>query len=184
MALANYAASALGEKTAYLELDGHGGMTHYKPTGEKGYFIQAGVHYYPEMKKEEIPILLNCEYEKIIMDFGDSYMSHREELLRCDRKIFLLNLNPWQEYAAKKLVYTVLSEGWGNIKPLYAGVNAQKAVKEAVERECRIDIMELPLIPNPMCIRSEEFFCMDFMLGGFAAKSKRRNTRIPIKRKR
>ena len=90
MALANYLASGLGEKTAYLELCGHGEVSHWKETNPKGYFTDIKIDYYPDLKREQIPILLNHPYEKIIMDFGDAYLNFREELLRCDGKIFLL----------------------------------------------------------------------------------------------
>ena len=165
IALANYTASGLGEKTACLELGGHGEMSHWKAAGTKGYFTDAKIDYYPDLKKEQIPVLLNCGYETIIMDFGDAYKSYQGELLRCDRKIMLLNLNPWQEFAARKLVQTV---------PFYAGVNVQKSVKKAVEREFKISVMELPSIPDPTCIRSEQFSCMNLILACDAVNYKRR----------
>lgn len=165
VALANYAASGLGEKTAYVELGGHSEMMYWKKTNEPGFFTDLGVHYYPDFRREQIPVLLNRDYEKIIMDFGDAYLSFREELLRCDRKIFLLNMNPWQEFAARKLVNTVKGELWGGISPVYGAVKAVKHVKKTVEKENRIRVAEIPLIENPRCVRSEHFSCMDFLLG-------------------
>ncbi len=183
MALANYAASGLGEKTAYLELGGHGEIAHWKPANEKGFFTDAGICYYPDFKREQIPILLNQGYEKIIMDFGDAYLSFREELLRCDQKVFLLNLNPWQKYAAKKLISTVRNEDWGGMNPLYAGVNVEETVKRSAEREYGVQIVKIPILPNPKCIRSAEFSCMNLILESAAAKAKRKPL-IPIRRKK
>lgn len=183
VALANYAASGQGEKTAYLELGGHGEIAHWKKKNEKGYFTDLGIHYYPDFKREQIPILLNQEYEKIIMDFGDAYLSFREELLRCDKKVFLLNLNPWQEFAAKKLLDNLQNKDWGGIRPLYAGVNVQKTQIQNVEKNYKIQIMKIPIIENPKCIQTEEFSCMDFILEDAAAKIKRRKSLIPIRKK-
>ena len=183
IALANYTASGLGEKTACLELGGHGEMSHWKEAGTKGYFTDAKIDYYPDLKKEQIPVLLNCGYETIIMDFGDAYKSYQGELLRCDRKIMLLNLNPWQAYAARELLEEIQSDKWGNIRPVFASLNPQKMVKNAIEQEFKIQVISLPLIPDPFRIRPETFACMDFLSGGLAAKYKRRNTLLPIFKK-
>ncbi len=179
VALANYAASGLGEKTACLELGGHGELANWKMAEEEGYFTDQKIHYYPDVKKEQIPIILNRGYERIIMDFGDAYVSFREELLRCDRKVMLLNLNPWQEFAARRMLDAMGRKDWGNIKPLYAGRNAQKACKKTLEREYGVTILEIPLIPEPGRIRADEFSCMDLILGRAAGKNKRRKSRMP-----
>ena len=183
VALSNYAASGLGENTAYLELCGHGEITHWKETKGNDYFSDSGVHYYPDFRKEDIPILLNLEYERIIMDFGDAYVSFREEILRCDRKVFLLNLNPWQKFAAEKMADTIQNKNWGGIQPLYASVNAQKDVKEEMEKKYKIQVTDIFSIPNPKRIRTESFSCMDFILGYSNANTKRRKSLLSIRRK-
>lgn len=183
MALANYAASGLGEKTACLELGGQQEFGRWKTAGREGYFTEAGIDYYPGLDKTQIPMLLNCGYEIIIMDFGDDYRNASGELLRCDRKIILLSLNPWQEFAARKLVQTVQSAEWGNAVPVYAGVHIQKPVKKALEKEFGISVLTLPVIPDPVCIRAEEFPCMDLILGRRTENNKRKKARIPIRKR-
>ena len=181
--MANYAASGLGEKTACLELGGQGELAHWNEVNRKGFFTEAGIDFYPNLKKEQIPILLNCGYETVIMDFGDDYQGCIGELLRCDRKILLLNLNPWQKFAAQKIVQSVQCGEWGDMAPVYASVHAQESVKKALEKEYRISIAKLPVIPDPTCICAEEFPYMDFILGRGSANYKRRKTLIPILRK-
>lgn len=183
VALANYAASGLGQKTAYLELDGHGEIAHWKETNKQGYFTVNGVHYYPNVKRDQIPILLNYDYEWIFMDFGDEYRLFREDLLRCDRKIFLLNLNPWQEFYAKEMLRAVLQKNWGGIQPVYAGVKMQYEEKKRMEREFGIMVTQIPLILNPNCVMAEQFSFFDAMLGRFAAGRKRKRSLIPKRRR-
>ena len=181
--MANYAASGLGEKTACLELNGHGELSHWKEYNCKGYFSDFGVHYYPEFKQEQIPVFTTRNYQKVIMDFGDAYVSFREEILRCDRKVFLLNLNPWQKFAAEKMADTIQNKNWGGIQPLYASVNAQKDVKEEMEKKYKIQVTDIFSIPNPKRIRTESFSCMDFILGYSNANTKRRKSLLSIRRK-
>ncbi len=184
MALANYTASAQNEKTAYLELNGHGQMANWHQINRNGFFEEQKIHFYPDVKKEQIPILFNYGYDNLIMDFGDRYLSFREELLRCDRKAVLLNLNPWQKFAAEKALHEMRQKNWGSMQPIYAGVNVQKAVKEAIQKEYGIAIIEIPNIPNPRRIRRDEFSYMELILGCPAVKVKRRKSLIPIIRKR
>lgn len=184
VALANYAASGLDEKTAYVELSGHGELKNWKEAGIAGYFSDQEVCFYPDFSREKIPLLLNYGYETVILDFGEAYESYREEILRCHRKIFLLNLNPWQKSAAEKMVDTVQGENWGNIHPYYASVHAGTTEKKAVETEFGIHIDEIPVIQNPRCVEAELFSCMNQILDrrDFATAKKKRL--IPIKRKR
>lgn len=184
VALANYAASGLGKKTAYLELHANGEIAHWKKAGAEGYFIDKKIHYYPKLKREQIPILLNCDYECVIMDFGDEYICFRKELLCCDKKVFLLNLNLWQNFYAKKLLDMIRKEEWGNIQPLYASANVQKKMKLDLENDYGIQIEKIPFIPDPVCIKSDIFACFDRILGHSAVKAKRKNLPIPIWKKK
>lgn len=174
VALANYATSGLGEKTAYLELCGHEEIKHWKEVNDKGYFMDLKIHYYPKFKKEDVSLLLTLGYDKVILDFGDDYSGFREEMLRCDRKVFLINLNPWQKFFAEKLLCTVQKENWGSIEPLYASANILKAQREEVEKKYGISVMEIPVIPDPRCIHRECFSCMDVILERAARESKKR----------
>ena len=183
VALANYAASALGENTACLELGRQGEFAYWKTASPKGYFKDSGIDYYPGMKMEHIPTLLNCGYETIIMDFGNDYQNCFGEILRCDRKIILLNLNPWQEFAAKKLVQAVQSEKWGNTVPVYAGIHLHEPIKKALEKEFQISIVKLPFIPDPTRINPEAFPSLDYLLCYNAANYKRIKALPPIWKK-
>ena len=117
------------------------------------------------------------------MDFGDAYTNFREEILRCDQKVFLLNLNPWQKFAAEKMIEDVQQKNWGDIQPLYVSVNAQKKIREEVERKHKIQIMDIFSIPDPRCVREEDFSFMDVIFGSPAAKQKRRKSLLPIRKK-
>lgn len=181
VALANYAASGLGEKTACLELSGRGEFGHWKAAGAEGYFVDRGIHFYPDFPEREMPILMNRDYERIILDFGEDYVRCREEILRCHRKIFLLNLNPWQMSAAEKLISTVQGDNWKGIRPCYASLHTDRARKKAMEKKFGIRIEELPILNQPCCIPAEAFACLDGLLAHHAAVPKKKKQLIPIK---
>lgn len=184
VALANYAASGLGERTACVELGGRGEFRYWKKAGNEGYFVDQGICFYPDFPKEKIPILMNRGYESIILDFGESYLDCREEILRCHRKVFLLNLNPWQKEAARRLLAAVQGEEWGNIVPYYAGLHMDSKLRTALEREFHINIEELPVIRQPLRVEAELFSCMDRILARSISGPFKKKLLIPIRRKR
>lgn len=164
ISLANYAASGRLEKTAYIEAGGGGELAHWRKPGELGFFEEKRVHFYPGIKKEDIPILLNREYEKIIFDFGERYLLFREEILRCDQKIFLLNLNVWQKFAAEKLLLELREEDWGGVEPLFASAFASERVKREVQKEFQIHIMEIAGISDAFSLSYKSFSMMNRLL--------------------
>ncbi|MCM1258160.1 MAG: hypothetical protein NC307_09950 [Roseburia sp.] len=129
-----------------------------------GFFEEKRVHYYPSVKKEDIPIILNRDYEKMIFDFGEKYLLFREEILRCDQKIFLLNLNLWQKFAAERLLLELKEQDWGGVVPLFASNFASERVKSQIEKEFRIQIMEITGIPDAFAVPAGSFSMMNRLL--------------------
>lgn len=165
ISLANYAASGRLEKCAYIEAGGQGELLHWKRPKDFGYFKEKRVHYYPDVKREDIPIILNRDYDKIIFDFGEKYLMFQEEILRCDQKIFLMNLNIWQKFAAEKLLRTLGEQDWGNFMPLFASAFASAKEKRRIEKAFHIHIMEITGIPDAFAISGESFSMMNRLLG-------------------
>ena len=108
---------------------------------------------------------INASYDCIILDFGDEYLSFREEFLHCDKKVILLSLNPWQKFTAVKLLEAMRRKSWGNIQPMYASVHTQKNIKQEIEKLYGIEIFEIPEILNPVCITPDKFACLEQILG-------------------
>lgn len=168
----------MGEKTAYVEVGGHDELGRWNLPAEEGYFQYQGVYYYPKFQKEKIPVLLNQDYEKIIIDFGDEYQMFRDEILRCDVKIFFLNLNPWQYFAAEKLLNELEKAEWGNITPIFASVAAVEKEKKRAEHMFGIRIEQIPIINNPLCVEMIQFSCLEQILRFPAAKKRRKRLRM------
>ena len=106
IALANYLASKKGTKTACLELGQSNTFDQLKkncmpaifPVKESAhrYFRIYDVDYYPNVKKDEIPVLTNAGYEVLIFDFGVLTDDFMDEFYRCDRKLLLTSAACWR----------------------------------------------------------------------------------------
>lgn len=158
-------------------------MSHWKIAGESGFFEEKGVHFYPDVKKEDIPIILNRDYDKIIFDFGEKYLFFREEILRCDQKIFLLNLNVWQRFAAEKLLLELGKQNWGSVDPLFASAFSSGKIKNQVEKEYRIRIMEISDIQNAFLLSPESFSMMNRLLAESIPAKKKFNFNLAKRKK-
>lgn len=158
-------------------------MSHWKRAEKEGYFPEKKVHYYPDVKREDIPIILNRDYERIIFDFGDQYLLFREEILRCDQKIFMMNLNTWQVYAAQKLLQELGEQNWGGIVPFFACVHGFPGEKRKIEKTFQIKIMEISGIQNPFSIPGAFFSIMDLLLAHSVKGKKKRSLNL-TRRKR
>lgn len=130
-----------------------------------GFFEEKRVHYYPDVKKEDIPIILNRDYEKVIFDFGEKYLSFREEILRCDQKIFLLNLNIWQKFAAERLLLELKEQDWDSVTPLFVSFHDNEKVKSQIEREYQIKVLKLSGIEDAFGVSAQSFSLMNRLLG-------------------
>lgn len=157
---------------------------HLNDNREEEHFLYQKIDCYPNFLREDIPVLLNRDYERFIFDFGDQYVNYREEILRCDKKVFLLNLNPWQNFAAEKLVSTVQNTDWGGIRPVYASISFAESEKKKIEKRYHIQISQVPLIQEPFCIVPTEFLYLDMILNSNAPNTKRKKLQIHLKRKK
>lgn len=162
--LANYAASGLGETTAYLELNQRDEIKYWKEVNKEGYFLEKGVHYYPKIRKERIPLLMNQNYDRIIFNIGTCYVEYREEILRCEQKIFLLAARTWQKYDTDKLLAELKGSSWGGFEPILTIGKEGESVRRNMEKDYGITLHPFPDIENVEKIKAEEFQKLHFFL--------------------
>lgn len=107
IALANYSASKKGMKTACLEFGTGTAFLQLKNNGSPNFlpaknaahrsFQIYGVDYYPNVKKDEIPALMNAGYELLLLDFGAFTSNSLDEFYRCDQKLLLISAACWRK---------------------------------------------------------------------------------------
>ena len=76
-----------------------------------------GVDYYPDVTPDELPGLYNQGYQILLFDFGNFGECCIHEFLRCDRKLVIGSLAPWNIRQYRDLLeslshYTNLGEGF------------------------------------------------------------------------
>lgn len=67
-------------------------------------FTVSKASFYPVVGKESMAEILAKGYDCIVMDFGNAFKEHREEFLRCDKKIVVGSLTPWKQYCLEDFI--------------------------------------------------------------------------------
>ena len=85
--------------------------------GDRTVFDIHGVDYYPDITPDELPELYNQGYHILLLDFGSFNECCINEFLRCDRKLVIGSLAPWNIRQYRELLesishYTNLGEGF------------------------------------------------------------------------
>ena len=93
--------------------------------GNRTVFDIHGVDYYPDITPDELPELYNQGYHILLLDFGSFNECCINEFLRCDRKLVIGSLAPWNIRQYRELLesishYTNLGEGFYLLKSFCA----------------------------------------------------------------
>ena len=112
--------------------------------GNRTVFDIHGVDYYPDITPDELPELYNQGYRI-------------NEFLRCDRKLVIGSLAPWNIRQYRELLesishYTNLGEGFYCL----TRTESPKQIRD-FSRLYQISISSVPSIPDPFYIKKEHF---------------------------
>lgn len=156
--LANYLAGIPGKKTAVLEWNSHGSLSGMEAvcmgrrTDKREYRV-LDVLYVKNAGMEELVSCMNRRYQRIIIDFGDSFSENRTEFLRCDRKIVLLSFCEWQmerclEFAAQTV--SELRKGWE-----YYAVFGSEESRMEVRKKLGLPVQRVPFSADAFTVTRE-----------------------------
>lgn len=175
IALCNYCASKQRKTCAYLELHARNeisqlvsethllssskSLNHRKELNRvlRARFQIFGVDYYPAVTTDEIPALLNLDYDYLILDTGSLEDGMLSEFLRCDRKLILGSLSPWKswKYEAFFQKFTKnINLGKGFDYLVQMGIKNELAF---FSKKHHIKMQVVPFIKNPFHIEKELF---------------------------
>lgn len=155
IALANYLQSALGRRTAVIELSGkHDLKDMIRKEGDQRQKL-AGVHYFTDISVGNIPEIMNSRYEVFVLDLGADYTASREEFLRCDRKIVIGSVSPWRVSAYEHFIKNVIaSENYETWEFLVLFANILD--KKKIQKRYGMHMISVPWIENPFYLKKED----------------------------
>lgn len=174
IALANYCASKLRQRTACLELNSTanfqnltGFESEHAPLFQKesqNKICIYGVDYYPNLSPCEIPKIYNQDYHYLLSDFGILTEQTFGEFLRCDQKIIIGSLAPWKQEIYGKFFELYFSNQKQQENFCYLSLFGEKQDMHRFSRKYHISMRQIPFLKNPFHIEKEQFSFLQQLL--------------------
>lgn len=151
--IAMYLSERLGEETALLERNSHGDFQRIQNTyawsnEETGHFSFHQLTCFKEVMDKQYDLILNQSYENIVLDFGLGNNSNLDEFLRCNIKIIIGGLAPWNQ---EKLIEFVSGreEVFKNRSIIYIIPSSNKWLSNRLSRKLYGQVYEIPYEREP-----------------------------------
>ena len=122
------------------------------------------VCYYPAVKKEYLPPLLNHGYRYLFLDMGSVAEADTAEFLRCDKKLIIGSLEPWKVDNYRKFLQSmqhIINPGEGFY--YLTRTESPKRMQE-FSKAYHIKMRSIPYLSNPFCIEKEYFSTLEELL--------------------
>lgn len=147
ISLAYYCTKVLRKKTAFIELSGAGDLKKIVP-GERCFQLDQ-ITCYAQVRREEIPEILNHAEEIYILDMGADYRNNRLEFLRCDVKILVGSMCLWKRNDLLERLGELSKEA--NMKQwLHCLIQfGEKEDKKEIRKKYQIAVQNMPYMRSP-----------------------------------
>ncbi|MBO5069990.1 MAG: hypothetical protein J6C37_06465 [Roseburia sp.] len=174
IALGSYCSSKSRKSTAFLEFHTRNEISGLLPenrlaefeenSSQRPHFKLQGMDYYPCVKSNEIPALMNRRYDYLILDMGSLGEADLSEFLRCDRKLVLGSLAPWKAESYQTFFHSFQSiSNLGEGFTFLTQTGNTKDVRE-FSKTNHISVRSVPFIQNPFRIEKQLFLFLDELL--------------------
>jgi len=143
----------MGKRTAVLELSEKRGFRWLKD--EKKSIVRDNmvrymdVDYYSDMSKSQIPMIMNMNYDFVILDIGTNILEFKEQYLTSERKIMLCSLQKWKKKEAELMLERFQNPSWGYIQPDFYSAFYTLEEKEKFEHLSGTRVGQLPWVTDP-----------------------------------
>ena len=153
--IGNYLVNGLGKKVALLELNRNNSYTEIKNMKcsniYKTCFEVNGMDFYENILYEDIPKIMESNYNYLILDVSSHYILGRNEFLRSHKKIVVGSLSKWKAHE-----YFDCFEDMKLISEIsvceFLSLSKDCDVVKIVKDKYRVQIDQIPFEQNPFYI--------------------------------
>lgn len=155
-AMMHYCSSCLKSQTALVELSGNHELEELQKERDGRSLHLPREHYFVNADCERMAEIINCGYERYILDMGSEFYRIKREFLRCDTKIIIASLSPWK----RRELHYFMSYIYGE-EELGGGITflaqyGKKKDKKDFQKKYRIPIYTFPYIEDPFHLKEAE----------------------------
>lgn len=159
--ISNYIANVYGKKVGYLEYDGESSVKWLCENEKK--FKHYGINFYTSVYVEKLPELIAKGYDYIVIDFSSDYFKGRSEFLRCNKKIVVGDVNPWNIINYYKFIERTSGE-CNCDKWIYTATFGILKDKMTLGMDKRILVYKIPYNPDIFKIKHNNLELMEKLL--------------------
>ena len=152
-ACANYLCSKLNQPTALVERNGTHAFRRLHP-GKGEHFKSYGIDFYPDAGEFSCSDL---SHTWRLFDYGVITDTHMAEFLRCDRRLVLLDLSPWNRELTEELFERAFGSGRNKEQITLLGNPAPTGRLSSSSVFYGRDILTIPYLPNPFHLTPDDF---------------------------
>lgn len=169
--LGNYIRAKLNKNVTILEMNQTGAfeelMEYYsgKHKNEQGFdtFSIAEVTYYYKVEKEMLGLIFNLCKDYVIIDFGEIDEECTKEFLKCNIKIVVGNLNPWNRTKLISYMELFIAKDYlGKIKYVSRFITNDEI--RLIKNIYKTNIYAQPFEPDPFLIHGCNFEFLEKLL--------------------
>lgn len=151
--IALYLSENLGEETAFIEYNSHHDFERIQRTyewssEEPGVFSFHQLTCFKEVMHKQYGAILNQNYENVVLDFGAGINTNFDEFLRCNIKVVIAGLAPWNHEKLLEFV-SEREELFKNRSIIYLIPTSNKSVGKRLSRKLYGRIYEVPYEMDP-----------------------------------
>lgn len=159
MLLAHYFAFEKRAKTAYLECNNHQDFAKLQEAFEwseedERFFSLDKISYYKQLSQNQIPDIMNNDYDCYIIDFGTDFTNSMEEFIRCGNKIVLGGSAIWNQSKILRFIKSMKNINGGD-NWIYIIPGAERRLVMGMAHKTHRRFYSIPFEPNPTLISKE-----------------------------
>ena len=167
LALSNYINNKLGEKVAYIELNGTDEIACLSKKKEQKPFSYYGIAMYPSITMRNLETIFSFHFSYFILDMGAWNPNTISTFWRSDLCLIMCSLSPWQksnrEEFMKKLPENNILNQEKVILLANLGIKEQLA---AFKQNIFHDVRCFPYLPNPFRLTPKDWPFFETLLTG------------------
>lgn len=169
--LGNYINAKYYKSTAILEINQTGAFEELRKSyvdkchEHQGFytFSIAGVTYYYKVKKEMLGMIYSQKLEYLIIDFGEMEIDYTQEFLKCNIKIVVGNLNPWNSSRLIHYMEAFIAMDYMKKIKYVTRFGTYEDIRQ-INNIYKTSISAAPFEPDPFLIHGGNFEFLDKLL--------------------
>ncbi len=158
LAVSNFLANKQFSSVAYLEVNSTNEIHNLNTRNGNNHFKYLGIDFYSAVTLDDLPALLQKNYDYFVLDFGVTNHYTNLEFMRCSLKLAICDLSSWHHSDLISFTHNYLNNIRENVILLgNPGKINQNSLHFEYNKAAGCRILRIPFFENPFQLTSQYF---------------------------